>query len=98
MVTIIVKDIVANHSDNASGQQLYEVIIDELTRHESVTISFEGIPYISTSFVNTAFINLLQDYTFPQIKEKLKFTRTTKQINELIKSRFAFETTRPTVA
>nr|WP_277422185.1 STAS-like domain-containing protein [Streptococcus downei] len=59
---------------------------------EEVTVSFEGVSYVSTSFVNSAFINLLENFTFNTIKAKLSFIKSTIQINKLIKERFAFET------
>ena len=78
MVTINVKDIVSNYSDNESGLVLLETIKNYLNSGQSVAVSFDSVSYVSTSFVNSAFINLLQDYSFNEIKKseiaKLGFT------------------------
>ena len=65
-----------------------------------MTVSFEGVSYVSTSFVNSAlaFINLLENFTFNTIKAKLSFIKSTIQINKLIKERFAFETNKTIAA
>lgn len=92
MVRIIVKDVVDNCSDNASGLKILTLVEEALRAGEEVTVSFEGISYVSTSFVNSAFINLLENFTYNTIKAKLSFIKSTIQINKLIKERFAFET------
>lgn len=58
-----------------------------------MTVSFEGVSYVSISFVNSAlaFINLLENFTFNTIEAKLSFIKSTIQINKLIKERFTFE-------
>ncbi|MGT2749641.1 STAS-like domain-containing protein [Streptococcus orisasini] len=91
MVKIIVKDVVDNCSDNISGLKILTLVEEALRAGEEVTVSFEGVSYVSTSFVNSAFINLLENFTFNTIKTKLSFVKSTIQINKLIKERFAFE-------
>lgn len=92
MVKIIVKDVVDNCSDNVSGLKILTLVEEALRAGGEVTVSFEGVSYVSTSFVNSAFINLLEDFTFDTIKAKLSFINSTVQINKLIKERFDFET------
>lgn len=94
MVTLVVKNITETCSDNYAGLSIYDLIKDYFKKGQTVTVSFDGIPYVSTSFVNSAFINLLQDYSFEQIRKDLKFSDSNVQINSLIKERFAFETTK----
>ena len=98
MVTLTVKNITDTFSDNSAGLLLFEQIKENFEQGQSVTVSFEGVPYVSTSFVNSAFINLLQEYSFGDIKEKLQIIKSTSQINHLIKERFAFESQRFPVA
>jgi len=75
-----------------------ELILDKIKRafevNQTVVVSFESVPYVSTSFVNSAFINLLSDYSFERIREDLKIINSNSQINSLIKNRFAFETSK----
>lgn len=98
MVMIRVRDIVDNCSNNQSGLQILSLLEEYLKNDQQIEISFEGIPYVTTSFVNSAFINLLDHYTFDMIKSRMTFKHATVQINQLIKERFAFETNRPSVA
>ena len=86
MVTIEVKNIVNNYSDNQSGLVILDKIKRAFEANQTVVISFESVPYVSTSFVNSAFINLL--------RKDLKIINSNSQINSLIKNRFAFETSK----
>ena len=73
------------------GLKIFEVILPLLQKELHVTISFEGVKTVPSSFVNTAFINLLEHIAFDDIRKNLSFTKSTKQINEMIKTRFNFE-------
>lgn len=92
MVTLSVRDLISDFSNNnASGEILFQEIKNLFENQESVVVSFQGISEISSSFVNSAFIDLLEEYDFNYIRENLKFINSTKQINSLIKDRFSFE-------
>jgi len=73
------------------GAKLFKEITLRLRKNESVMISFEGIETVPSSFVNASLIALLDEYTFNEIKHLVKFTKTTRQINEMIRSRFIYE-------
>jgi hypothetical protein len=73
------------------GQKIYAIILPYLEKKAKVQISFEGVEFIPSSFVNTALIALLDKVPFQTIKECLSFVNTTKQINEMIRDRFSFE-------
>lgn len=77
---------------NDDGTILYSKIVQAFKENKDVVISFEGISGINSSFVNSAFIELLDDYSFDYIRRHLLFKDTTKQINRLIKDRFKYET------
>lgn len=80
---------------NASdGEVIHNVIAQKWRQGESVTLSFDGVDSVPSSFVNVALINFLDQYEFDEIKRKLRFTNTTSQINEMIRTRFAFESKR----
>jgi hypothetical protein len=76
---------------NDDGAKVYKYVLPLLKKGETVCISFKGVDAVPSSFVNSAFIPLLDSFDFNFIKEKLCFLNTTRQINEIIKSRFAFE-------
>ena len=91
MVTIKVLDMVEKCSTNDDGAVVYNMILSRLLNGEPVNISFSGAYIVTTSFINTAFIELLEVMPFSKIKELLFFSNTTRPINNMIKERFAFE-------
>ena len=84
-------------STNDDGDILFEILKKNLDDGNKVVVSFEGIHGLNSSFVNSAFIQLLDLYSFDFIKQNIGFESTNKQINKLILSRFAFETSKCTV-
>lgn len=87
-------DLVDQCYSNADGQKVYEAVAALIARGEKVVVSFDGVDAVPSSFVNSAFIALLDFVSFEQIKKTLFFRQTTPQINDMIRSRFAFEAER----
>lgn len=92
----IMKDL-KTFSTNDDGDVLFNILRKNLDDGKKVTVSFEGIHGLNSSFVNSAFIRLLEFYSFDFIKENVGFAYTNKQINKIILSRFEFETDKCTV-
>lgn len=91
LVSIRIKDLIDQVYSNDDGTVIYNELKKQLANDNKVTVSFDEIGALNSSFVNSAFIELLNDYDFQFIKKNIRFADTTKQINEMIKSRFAFE-------
>lgn len=92
MVKVIkITDIVKTTSYNKDGEVIYDLVRDSLMRKEQVSVSFEGIHALNTSFINSAFIELLEEFKFDEIKKYLIFTNSTRQINSIIAKRFKEE-------
>lgn len=89
MVIYILKH-VKTASTYEDGEVIFNLISNCLKNNEDVILSFQDITSVPSAFVNSALIRLLEFFAFDLIRNKLKFTDTTKHINELIKSRFAF--------
>lgn len=77
-------------SSYADGEVVYRLILPRLLAGEKVEVDFTGITSTPSAFVNAAFIRLLEDTSFDCIKANLSFTNSTRQINQLILSRFKF--------
>ncbi len=92
MGRVNILDYVDQAYSSADGRTIYEVIVNNLKAGRPVQVSFEGIDAIPTSFVNNAFIPLLQEFSFEDIKRYVSFIHTTSQINNMLRSRFQFET------
>ncbi len=90
-MVIRVSDYVEKCYTNQDGEIIFEKIKSLMDKNETANISFRGIDAVTSSFVNSAFINLLEYYPFDYIKSHLTFSDTTRHINELIKKRFRFE-------
>lgn len=86
-----VKHLPDGYRTNKNGNALFKKIEKDFDNDRIATVSFEDISGINSSFINSAFIQLLKKYDFEFIKEHLKIINSTKQINKLIKSRFEFE-------
>lgn len=91
IVSLRVKDLVDQVYSNDDGRVVYNELKNQLDNANIVSVSFDEIGALNSSFVNSAFIELLNDYDFQFIKKNIRFVDSTKQINEMIKSRFAFE-------
>lgn len=76
---------------NADGDVIQQILIEGLNNGERVIVSFKDIDSASSSFINSAFIDLLEHYNFEYIKSHLGFADTTRTINDTIKRRFSFE-------
>ncbi|MFC0271145.1 STAS-like domain-containing protein [Metabacillus herbersteinensis] len=93
-MVIKIVDHVGRCYSNQDGLIVKMILLKHLNSNKLVILSFEGIDGVTSSFVNTALIELLEDFDFDKIKQNLKFTNTNRQINEMIKNRFKFEINR----
>jgi hypothetical protein len=85
---------ILDHVDTAStyedGDKIYRLIAPELDAGNEVAVSFDGIHAVPSAFVNGAFVRLLETLPFSTVRSKLKILDSTRQINELVRSRFEF--------
>lgn len=94
MVVVEILSISPRCYTNEDGDKVNQRIFPLLRSGEVVSLSFKGIDVVPSSFVNTAFIPLLDSFDFEFIKRHLQFKNTSRQINEMIRSRFMFEVAR----
>ena len=94
MVTIRVLDVVPRTFNNEDGREVHDAIREALAREEVVTLSFDGVDSVPSSFINSALITLLGELSFDDVRRRLRFVRTNSQINEMIRSRFIQEVDR----
>ena len=94
MVTINITDHVGRCYSNEDGKVIQHLLKKHLVAGNKITVSFGNVGAVTSSFVNTAFIELLNEYDFDYIKKSIRFVNSTKQINDMIKNRFSFEVKR----
>src|SRR4051812_32189595 len=97
-MVIRILDHVQTYSTYADGEVIFRLISHALRTGDPVTVSFAGIKSIPSAFVNAAFIKLVEEFSFDDIRSRLKIVDSTRQINRLIKDRFHFATKEPRVA
>jgi hypothetical protein len=84
-MVINVKDLVTGCDTNAQGDVVRIAIQEALTSFNEIELSFSGFAGATTSFVNSAFLDLLDTMSFDEIKQRIRVTRSSRQINSLIK-------------
>jgi hypothetical protein len=59
------------------GQHLYDRMIDQLGRHETIELDFAGVRVVATPFFNAAVGRLLKDISPEDLHKKISFTNLT---------------------
>lgn len=87
-VELRLKAIVKKHVTHEDGNIVFTKINKELAKGNKVIINMTSVPGLNTSFVNSAFVQLLNCYPYETVKRQLHFINTNKQINNIIKNSF----------
>jgi STAS-like domain of unknown function (DUF4325) len=61
------------------------------SNRRQVIVSFEGVKTATSSFVNTAFVQLLELMPLAEIKRRIRVVASSRQINDMIRSRLERE-------
>lgn len=93
-MVIAVKSFIPDCDTNAHGDTLREVMLRALGMSEIIEVSFAEMTAATTSFVNSAFVELLETMTFDEIKKRIKITHSNRQINDMIRTRLTREAER----
>jgi hypothetical protein len=89
-MVIRIRDFVSAANTAEEGEIVFSRLRGGLSRQKSaIIVSFEGIQTATSSFVNAAFVELLEKFSYADLKARLKVTNSTRQINDMIKMRLA---------
>lgn len=91
---ITAKDLTRNQMTTEDGFKLFDAMDKELNNGHKIEVSFKGIHGLNSSYINGAFVNLLAHHPMDFIQAHVAIKHSTRQINELIKDRMAFENKR----
>ena len=94
VTTLKIIELTPNASTYEDGEVIYGLIRQGIAAGEEVLVDFSGVRAVPSAFVNGAFVRLLEDYPFDKVRTSLKFQKSTRQINELIRHRFSFVASR----
>ncbi len=84
-MVISVKAVVETCDTYSQGAALRSEIAKSMRQEGKAEVSFAGVSYATSSFVNGAFAGLLKDYDLEQIKEMLSIVHSHRQINDLVR-------------
>ncbi|MED3986293.1 STAS-like domain-containing protein [Peribacillus simplex] len=93
-MVIKIKDLVGRCYSNEDGKIIFDVLNSALNNEKMIILSFKDVDSITSSFTNTAFIELLHEFDYDFIKKNLRIVDSNKYINGMIKDRFTFEVNR----
>ena len=72
------------------GKVIFDLIQPKVAAGEDVTISFDGVDAVPSAFINSALVRLVESVPVDEVRKHLSIVNSTRQINELIRSRFGF--------
>lgn len=84
-MVIFIRDIVKSCDTNAQGAIVYDTVLARLNKDCVLTLDFSGVFNVTTSFVNTAFVDLLDQLSFDTIKSRLAISNANRQVGALIR-------------
>lgn len=88
-MVIHVKDHLSGCATNEDGETLLTLVDEEIRDHGMAHVDFHGVIYVTTSFVNSAFLPLLDRMSFDEAKARLKVTGALPQIADMVRRRMA---------
>jgi hypothetical protein len=91
---ILIKQIAGGADTAAQGEIVLRSLIDALKQGGQVVVNFDGVTTATSSFTNAAFVPLLTDFSMAQIRKGLRIVRSSRQINDMIKTRLGRESTK----
>lgn len=72
MVIKIVEIVGDRATDMRQGDQIYSMIVEQFEKKEKVTIDFDGLKTVLSTFLNNAIGALYKDYSSEYLNENLK--------------------------
>lgn len=91
---VIVKDLVQGADTNEQGDVVLRAVLDAISRSDRVIIDFSGVNCATSSFVNSAIVPLLNSLSYDEIKRRIGFSKTNRQIAQMVRGRMDFESRR----
>lgn len=83
-------DHVEHCSSYSEGEIIFNLLAPAIRNGEDVTLSFDGVAAVPSAFVNGALVRLAEETSIEAIRKHLRIIDSTRQINDLVRSRFAF--------
>jgi len=89
-MVVRILDHVAQCATYADGDAIFQIIAPSISKGEDVTLSFDGVDAVPSSFINASIVRLIESVSLSELKAHLKVIHSTRQINDLIRGRIDF--------
>ena len=86
MIILVIKNLVTGTSTNTEAVALYVEMKKSADLGDCFTLSFAGIDYVSSSFLNSSVGEFIETYGFDMFAKNVKFTDCNKDLASMIKS------------
>jgi uncharacterized protein DUF4325 len=86
-MVIRILDLVDGANTGDQGATTYNHLRAAFAQGDLVVVSFDGLKVATSSFVNAAFVALLTEFSLDDLKGRMRVTKSTRQINDMIKWR-----------
>ncbi|WP_083480413.1 STAS-like domain-containing protein [Loktanella sp. 5RATIMAR09] len=90
-MVIKILSLVSSCDTNQQGVCVKHAILDALRQQDIVYIDFSGVTNVTSSFVNSALLDLSPQLDLDTIKSRVRIKRVNRQIGNMIKDRFTSE-------
>ncbi|WP_076448113.1 STAS-like domain-containing protein [Roseivivax lentus] len=97
-MVIVVKQIVSSCDTSSQGAEVYSKLRDSLRMNVAFTVDFIDIPNVTSSFVNTAFVPLLTEFSFSEVKARMSVINANRQVASMLRDRMLKESKRMRLA
>lgn len=89
-MVIVVANIADGTHTNAQGAALRDALLDALRHHDHVTLDFFGLGNVTSSFVNSSFVEVVEQLGFENFRMSVRIVNVSRQAAFMIKDRVAF--------
>ena len=82
-----VKNLVSGCDTNDQGNTVYRYVAMCLREKKSVSLDFSGVSNVTSSFVNSSFVQLVDDFGYDNVRALLVLKSVNSQIGNMLKDR-----------
>jgi STAS-like domain of unknown function (DUF4325) len=91
---LVISRLVSSCDSNEQGEIVRRAIVGALKSADKVLLDFTSVTNVTSSFVNSALIELMPTYDVAAIKARIQLKRANRQIGTMINDRFVSEESR----
>ncbi|UTH44292.1 STAS-like domain-containing protein [Loktanella salsilacus] len=82
-----VKNLVDNCDTNDQGTVVYNLAASFIRKNMLLTLDFSGVSNITSSFVNSSFVQLADDFGYDKVKSTIVIKGVNRQIANILRNR-----------